>query len=377
MEVYNLRIKMKDGPKLQRGPQAAGEDSALMQRQGGNYFRAVPRHAAAPWLPFDTRPEALREARRAVATAGSVLGSPWPPGAIDAAASPPRGCCHAPGRRGGFSWGTRAAPPPRPPTGVFPLRNSKREQRRTLDPANTRLPPGRQSPGRSSRPPGPAGVRRSRRHTVTHPVWRAGWTCTRRRRGWRRWSPAAAAASPASCELSSAQAAWSSGRRAASRPAPLEQARAPRGRPAGRSESGDHSRRLPADGSMSGGLQRGEKPMPKASGRRRRSREAGGGGRERGEDGGGRPERGEGEATLLGAGLSPAPHTHHGRRRRKRRGGTPRSSGSGRPAACRGLRVSTEGRRHPCGSLTAAAKFEVYPFPPSLPPPPAVGGRWA
>lgn len=84
----------------------------------------------------------------------------------------------------------------------------------------------------------------------------------------------------------------------------------------------------------------------------------------------------EGEASLSGAGLSPAPRTHHGRRRRKRRGGAPRSSGSGRPTACRGLRVSTEGRRHPCGSQPAPAKFEVYPFPPSLPPPPAVGGRW-
>lgn len=40
--------KTKGSPKLQRGPQAAGENSTLMQRQGGNSSRAVRRHSAAP-----------------------------------------------------------------------------------------------------------------------------------------------------------------------------------------------------------------------------------------------------------------------------------------------------------------------------------------
>lgn len=87
------------------------------------------------------------------------------------------------------------------------------------------------------------------------------------------------------------------------------------------------------------------------------------------EDGGSSPEGG-GEAPLSGAGLSPAPHTHHGRRRRKRRGG---SSVSGRPTACGGLRASPEGKRHPCSSPpTPQLSSKFIPFL----SPPASTRRW-
>lgn len=126
----------------------------------------------------DSRPDALREARRAVTPAGSVLGSPWPPVAQRRRCLLPAGLrpCTCPAR--GVSPQEPALfPPPRPPAGVLPPRNSKREQ---LEPAN---PQGGSPPGTApAAPPGsasPAG-------TATHPVWRAGWTCTRRRRGWRR-----------------------------------------------------------------------------------------------------------------------------------------------------------------------------------------------
>lgn len=85
--------------------------------------------------------------------------------------------------------------------------------------------------------------------------------------------------------------------------------------------------------------QRGRWRRAGARGRRRR-RQTGGG------------RRGA-EASLSGAGPSPAPHTHHGRRRRKRSGGARRSSGSSLPTAYRELWVSSEGRRHPCASPPA------------------------
>lgn len=144
-------------PEVAEGTTSGGRGFSSDAAAGGTYFRALPRHAAAPRFPTRSPPRG---------TAGSVLASPWPPGAGDAAASFPRGGGgHAPARRGGLCGETRAAPPPRPPAGVFPPRNSKGEQPRTLDPADPRLPAGRQPPGRSSRPAGPAGVRRSRRRS--------------------------------------------------------------------------------------------------------------------------------------------------------------------------------------------------------------------
>lgn len=187
--------KTEGSPKLQRGPQAAGENSTRMQRQGGNSFRAVP----SPELPRDAL--SVPDPR---GTADSGPGSPGRAGASGAA--PP-----LPGLRPRIrpAWGflprNRAAPPPRPHAGAFPKReDSKREQPPPLDRAKPPQPRGGCSPraAPAARPalPGSAGPAAS----ATHPLWRAGWTCTRRRRGWRRWSPAAAAASPASCELSSA-----------------------------------------------------------------------------------------------------------------------------------------------------------------------------
>lgn len=58
--------KTEGSSKLQRGLQAAGDNSTLMQRQGGNSFRA--RHRAAPWCPFGSRLE-----RRG----GLGAGEPW------------------------------------------------------------------------------------------------------------------------------------------------------------------------------------------------------------------------------------------------------------------------------------------------------------
>ena len=93
---------------------------------------------------------------------------------------------------------------------------------------------------------------------------------------------------------------------------------------------GTQSCRLPADGSMAGGRQRGAKPMPGEAGQ-------------------------QVEAALSGAGLSPAARVHHGRRRRKRSGG--------RPAA------GCESAPSNGGSARARpAKFQAESFPRSVPP---------
>lgn len=151
--------KTKGNPKLRRGPQAVGENSTDATA-GGNSCRAVPRHGAAPRCP-----------------AGSRLGEPrqrrFPLSAGSASAR-------------GFLPRNPRCSPPSPHAGALPLEDPKREQPPPLDPAKPRQPRGGCSPraAPAARPalPGSAGPAA----TATHPLWRAGWTCTRRRRGWRR-----------------------------------------------------------------------------------------------------------------------------------------------------------------------------------------------
>lgn len=142
--------KTKGSPKLQRAPQAAGENSTLMQRQGGNSSGAVRRHSVAPWCPVSARPEGrgTGEPRTSTGQRRSFL--------LTRAASPaPRAASPSPAssRRGAFSRGTRAAPPPGPQAGAFPLRDPKREQPPPPDPAKPRQPRGGCSPPGPPWPP--------------------------------------------------------------------------------------------------------------------------------------------------------------------------------------------------------------------------------
>lgn len=177
MEVYSLRIRMKGGPKLQRGPQAAGEDSALMQRQGEPTSGPFP----GTQLPRDSRPEALREARRArcwQALGHRAPATPLPPFPAAAAATHLLGagvCAEEPA----------LLPRLARPLGYFHRETQKGNSRGRLTPPTPGCPRGgspRAAPAALPAPPGSAGPGAA----ATHPVWRAGWTCTRRRRGWRR-----------------------------------------------------------------------------------------------------------------------------------------------------------------------------------------------
>lgn len=375
MEVYNPRIKRKGGPKLQRGPQVAGEDSALVQWRGWggdeNSLGAVPRQAAAPLIsPFDPRPEALREALRAVSRAGSGLGSPRPQQAPPLPPLP-GGCgqhtCPAPG----FLLRNPRSSPHRSP-GYF-----HRETRNGN--SRGRLSPPTPAPG-PLQPPWPGGAPVPPPQPLTQSGEQAGHAPDEEEDGADEAQLLQQHLPPLANFPQHEQHGLRGGERRLVRLHRSKRGRRGGGRQVGRKAgitAGGFPQTAPCRAGCS--AERSRCPTPQVGGGE--AEKAGGGGRGRGEDGGGgRPGAGGGDVggwrgvALRGRAGPRAPHAPW-----------PAVEGAARrrPALLWQPRAASQHRGTAASMRLPARPGQVWslslypPARPPPPPPPAGGGRWA
>lgn len=183
MEVYNLKTKRK-AAEVAQGTTGGWRELHSDATAGGKLLQGRSEAQRCPAMPGQIPSRGARRARRRGAPDEQAPAAHLPPVPGQLPPVPglrprirparsflPRNprCSPASPARRGISTG-------RPQTGTAT----------TARPLQTRQPRGGCSPrtAPAARPalPGSAGPAAA----ATHPLWRAGWTCTRRRRGWRR-----------------------------------------------------------------------------------------------------------------------------------------------------------------------------------------------